>query len=143
MLSLWDKNIEIVLVQGWLLNSPGGWKPVNQVTLFVSGYYVHLSGFFCICRRTSYFLNLLFLFSLESDFYSYYLYLQYTPAIDIWSIGCIFAEVLTGKPLFPGKSIIHQLELITDLLGTPKPETISGVCFTDSWPYICLFEIVV
>ncbi|CAN6561183.1 unnamed protein product [Malus baccata var. baccata] len=52
---------------------------------------------------------------------------KYTPAIDIWSIGCIFAEVLTGKPLFPGKSVIHQLDLITDLLGTPPLETISGV----------------
>ncbi|CAN8321669.1 unnamed protein product [Cochlearia groenlandica] len=52
---------------------------------------------------------------------------KYTPAIDIWSIGCIFAEILTGKPLFPGKSVVHQLELITDLLGTPKSETISGV----------------
>ncbi|KAI4323086.1 hypothetical protein L6164_022721 [Bauhinia variegata] len=52
---------------------------------------------------------------------------KYTPAIDIWSIGCIFAEVLTGKPLFPGKSVVHQLDLITDLLGTPAPETISGV----------------
>ncbi|KAH0934810.1 hypothetical protein HID58_011927 [Brassica napus] len=51
----------------------------------------------------------------------------YTPAIDIWSIGCIFAEVLTWKPLFPGKSVAHQLELITDLLGTLKSETISGV----------------
>ncbi|XVE53009.1 hypothetical protein DITRI_Ditri02bG0170300 [Diplodiscus trichospermus] len=52
---------------------------------------------------------------------------KYTPAIDIWGIGCIFAEVLTGKPLFPGKSVVHQLELITDLLGTPSRETISGV----------------
>ncbi|KAJ4842172.1 Mitogen-activated protein kinase 19 [Turnera subulata] len=52
---------------------------------------------------------------------------KYTPAIDIWSIGCIFAEVLTGKPLFPGKSVVHQLDLITDLLGTPSLETISGV----------------
>ncbi|GAA0156914.1 non-receptor serine/threonine protein kinase [Lithospermum erythrorhizon] len=52
---------------------------------------------------------------------------KYTPAIDIWSIGCIFAEVLTGKPLFPGKSVVHQLELITDLLGTPFAETIAGV----------------
>ncbi|KAL5159680.1 Mitogen-activated protein kinase 19 [Glycine soja] len=52
---------------------------------------------------------------------------KYTPAIDIWSIGCIFAEVLTGKPLFPGKSVVHQLDLITDLLGTPPPETIAGV----------------
>ncbi|KAI9083483.1 hypothetical protein K1719_034425 [Acacia pycnantha] len=52
---------------------------------------------------------------------------KYTPAIDIWSIGCIFAEVLSGKPLFPGKSVVHQLDLITDLLGTPSPETITGV----------------
>ncbi|XVE63281.1 hypothetical protein DITRI_Ditri07aG0007300 [Diplodiscus trichospermus] len=52
---------------------------------------------------------------------------KYTPAIDMWSIGCIFAEVLTGKPLFPGKSVVHQLELITNLLGTPSLETISGV----------------
>ncbi|KAJ7948815.1 Mitogen-activated protein kinase [Quillaja saponaria] len=52
---------------------------------------------------------------------------KYTPAIDIWSIGCIFAEVLTGKPLFPGKSVVHQLDLITDLLGTPSSETIQGV----------------
>ncbi|KFK38826.1 hypothetical protein AALP_AA3G165500 [Arabis alpina] len=52
---------------------------------------------------------------------------KYTPAIDIWSIGCIFAEVLLGKPLFPGKSVSHQLDLITDLLGTPKSETIAGV----------------
>ncbi|KAK4744518.1 hypothetical protein SAY87_010830 [Trapa incisa] len=52
---------------------------------------------------------------------------KYTPAIDIWGVGCIFAEVLNGKPLFPGKSVIHQLDLITDLLGTPSPDTISGV----------------
>ncbi|XP_052177738.1 mitogen-activated protein kinase 19 isoform X2 [Diospyros lotus] len=52
---------------------------------------------------------------------------KYTPAIDIWSIGCIFAEVLIGKPLFPGKSVVHQLDLITDLLGTPSADTISGV----------------
>ncbi|KAG6531161.1 hypothetical protein ZIOFF_004935 [Zingiber officinale] len=53
--------------------------------------------------------------------------LQYTPAIDIWSIGCIFAEVLTGKPLFPGKNVVHQLDLMTDLLGTPSLDTISRV----------------
>uniref|UniRef100_M4CKJ2 mitogen-activated protein kinase n=1 Tax=Brassica campestris TaxID=3711 RepID=M4CKJ2_BRACM len=49
----------------------------------------------------------------------------YTPAIDIWSIGCIFAEVLMGKPLFPGKNVVHQLDLMTDLLGTPSLDTIS------------------
>lgn len=62
------------------------------------------------------------------DFLKVFTFLQYTPAIDIWSIGCIFAEMVTGKPLFPGKNVVHQLELITDLLGTPSPEAISRVC---------------
>ncbi|GAB4845292.1 Mitogen-activated protein kinase 9 [Ancistrocladus abbreviatus] len=52
---------------------------------------------------------------------------KYTPAIDIWSIGCIFAEMLTGKPLFPGKNVVHQLDLMTDLLGTSPPEAISRI----------------
>ncbi|KAL2665854.1 hypothetical protein AAZX31_02G269700 [Glycine max] len=54
-------------------------------------------------------------------------YSRYTPAIDIWSIGCIFAEVLIGKPLFPGKNVVHQLDLMTDLLGTPSLDAISKV----------------
>ncbi|KAA8542809.1 hypothetical protein F0562_023961 [Nyssa sinensis] len=52
---------------------------------------------------------------------------KYTPAIDIWSIGCIFAEMLTGKPLFPGKNVVHQLDLMTDFLGTPPPESIARI----------------
>ncbi|MQL88437.1 hypothetical protein Taro_020993 [Colocasia esculenta] len=52
---------------------------------------------------------------------------QYTPAIDIWSIGCIFSEMLTGKPLFPGKNVVHQLDLMTDLLGTPSAESIARI----------------
>mmetsp|Transcript_15496 Transcript_15496/g.42253 ORF Transcript_15496/g.42253 Transcript_15496/m.42253 type:complete len:491 (+) Transcript_15496:351-1823(+) len=52
---------------------------------------------------------------------------KYTPAIDIWSIGCIFAEILSGRPLFPGKNVVHQLEIITDLLGTPHPDVINKV----------------
>ncbi|TVU33498.1 hypothetical protein EJB05_25321, partial [Eragrostis curvula] len=52
---------------------------------------------------------------------------NYTPAIDIWSIGCIFAEILTGKPLFPGRNVVHQLDLITDLLGTPSFRSISRI----------------
>ncbi|GAV74980.1 Pkinase domain-containing protein [Cephalotus follicularis] len=52
---------------------------------------------------------------------------KYTPAIDIWSIGCIFAEMLTGKPLFPGKNVVHQLDLMTDVLGTPPAESIARI----------------
>ena len=58
----------------------------------------------------------------------------HSPAIDIWSIGCIFAEILLGKPLFPGRNVVHQLELITDLLGTPSSEVIAKV----STPPQCL-----
>ncbi|XP_016495388.1 mitogen-activated protein kinase 9-like isoform X1 [Nicotiana tabacum] len=54
-------------------------------------------------------------------------YSKYTPAVDIWSIGCIFAEMLTKKPLFPGKNVVHQLDLITDLLGSPSTEAISRI----------------
>ncbi|KAK8521392.1 hypothetical protein V6N13_077499 [Hibiscus sabdariffa] len=52
---------------------------------------------------------------------------KYTPAIDIWSIGCIFAEMLIGKPLFPGKNVVHQLDLMTDMLGIPSAESISKI----------------
>ncbi|XVF85354.1 hypothetical protein PTKIN_Ptkin17bG0111100 [Pterospermum kingtungense] len=54
-------------------------------------------------------------------------YSKYTPAVDIWSVGCIFAELLTGKPLFPGKNVVDQLDLVTDLLGTPSDETIARI----------------
>jgi len=58
--------------------------------------------------------------------------MQYTPGIDIWSIGCIFAEMLTGRPLFPGKNVVHQLDIMTDLLGTPPPESIARVSLLKS-----------
>ncbi|XP_042001987.1 mitogen-activated protein kinase homolog MMK2-like [Salvia splendens] len=44
---------------------------------------------------------------------------EYTAAIDIWSVGCIFGETMTRKPLFPGKDYVHQLRLITELIGSP------------------------
>jgi len=47
-------------------------------------------------------------------------------AIDVWSIGCIFAELLNRKVLFPGKNYLHQIELIVDLLGTPSDEEVKG-----------------
>ena len=38
--------------------------------------------------------------------------------VDIWAIGCLYAEMRTGDPLFPGESDIDQLFLITQCLGT-------------------------
>ena len=34
---------------------------------------------------------------------------DYTPAIDVWSVGCVMAELLLGQPLFPGDSGVDQL----------------------------------
>lgn len=50
----------------------------------------------------------------------------YTTAVDVWSIGCIFAEMLTKRPLFPGDSEIDQLFRVFRTLGTPDEETWPG-----------------
>ncbi|KAI9306928.1 MAP kinase [Cunninghamella echinulata] len=52
---------------------------------------------------------------------------SYTKAIDIWSVGCIFAEMLGGKPLFKGRDYVDQLNQILGILGTPDEETLQRV----------------
>ncbi|KAM4638867.1 cyclin-dependent kinase 10 isoform 2-T2 [Amazona ochrocephala] len=43
-----------------------------------------------------------------------------TTSVDMWAAGCILAELLAHKPLLPGTSEIHQIDLIVQLLGTPN-----------------------
>ncbi|KAK6138267.1 hypothetical protein DH2020_028014 [Rehmannia glutinosa] len=52
---------------------------------------------------------------------------KYGPAVDMWSVGCIFAELLNGKPIFPGKDEPEQLNKIFDICGTPSEEIWPGV----------------
>ncbi|CAN6620676.1 cyclin-dependent kinase 1 [Trichomonascus vanleenenianus] len=52
---------------------------------------------------------------------------QYSTGVDMWSIGCIFAEMVTRKPLFPGDSEIDEIFKIFRLLGTPNDDTWPGV----------------
>ncbi|CEG64360.1 Putative CMGC/CDK/CDC2 protein kinase [Rhizopus microsporus] len=52
---------------------------------------------------------------------------HYSTAVDMWSVGCIFAEMLTMQPLFPGDSQIDQLFKIFRALGTPTEEMWPGV----------------
>eukprot|EP00758_Cryptobia_borreli_P012181 Tbor_TRINITY_DN5723_c3_g4::TRINITY_DN5723_c3_g4_i1::g.20538::m.20538/K02206/CDK2; cyclin-dependent kinase 2 len=63
---------------------------------------------------------------------------HYLPAVDIWSIGCIFAELASKRPLFPGDSEIHQLYSIFRILGTPCDNIWDGVIdlpdFNPSFP---------
>ncbi|XP_019093765.1 PREDICTED: mitogen-activated protein kinase 10-like [Camelina sativa] len=47
---------------------------------------------------------------------------DYTAAIDVWSVGCIFMEMMNRKTLFPGKDQVHQLRLHLELIGTPTEE---------------------
>ncbi|MBA0717737.1 hypothetical protein Golax_005521, partial [Gossypium laxum] len=49
---------------------------------------------------------------------------EYTAAIDIWSVGCILGEIMTRQPLFPGKDYVHQLRLITELIGSPDDSSL-------------------
>jgi len=52
---------------------------------------------------------------------------DYTTAIDVWSQGCVGAELLLGQPLFPGDSGVDQLVEIIKVLGTPTREEISSM----------------
>lgn len=47
---------------------------------------------------------------------------QYSTSIDIWSVGCIFAEMAMNNPLFPGDDVDKQIQKIFKILGTPTEE---------------------
>lgn len=44
---------------------------------------------------------------------------DYTAAIDVWSVGCIFMELMDRKPLFPGRDYAHQLSLLMEVIFFP------------------------
>jgi len=51
----------------------------------------------------------------------------YTKGVDMWSIGCILAELLGGRPLLPGDSTTNQIEKILEVTGTPTQEEIESI----------------
>jgi len=61
---------------------------------------------------------------------------NYTKAIDVWSVGCILAELLGGKPFLKGDSPFDQLNQILRVLGTPSEETLAWVGSTRAKEYL-------
>nr|CRX79224.1 hypothetical protein ls5931a1_00039 [Leucosporidium scottii] len=77
---------------------------------------------------------------------------KYDVAVDIWSAGCIFAEMLEGRPLFPGKdrfeegekltlvetanTDVNQFSIITELLGTPPEDVIQTICSENTLRFV-------
>ncbi|EDR08102.1 uncharacterized protein LACBIDRAFT_250005 [Laccaria bicolor S238N-H82] len=61
---------------------------------------------------------------------------EYTRAIDMWSVGCVLAEMLSGRPLFPGRDYHHQLSLILETLGTPSIDDFYAINSSRSREYI-------
>lgn len=53
--------------------------------------------------------------------------------IDVWSIGCIFAEMVTGKALFAGINDNDQLKKIFRIMGTPNPKVYKAVKNLPGW----------
>jgi mitogen-activated protein kinase 7 len=54
-------------------------------------------------------------------------YKHYTKAIDLWSVGCIFGELLGGKALFKGRDYVDQLNQILAVLGSPDDSTMKRI----------------
>jgi len=52
---------------------------------------------------------------------------SYTKGVDLWSVGCILGELLSGKPIFPGSSTMNQLDRIMEVTGRPSPEDTEAI----------------
>ncbi|XP_016422075.1 mitogen-activated protein kinase 14B-like [Sinocyclocheilus rhinocerous] len=63
-------------------------------------------------------------------------WMHYNMTVDIWSVGCIMAELLTGRTLFPGTDHINQLQQIMRLTGTPPDSLISSMPSHEAQNYI-------
>uniref|UniRef100_A0A3B3WUX4 mitogen-activated protein kinase n=1 Tax=Poecilia mexicana TaxID=48701 RepID=A0A3B3WUX4_9TELE len=63
-------------------------------------------------------------------------WMHYTQTVDIWSVGCIMAEMLQGKPLFKGSDHLDQLNQIMKVTGTPSQEFISKLDSEDAKSYL-------
>ena len=57
---------------------------------------------------------------------------QYTGAIDVWSVGCILAELIKRRPLLPAQTEQEQMMMITNLVGKPEAKLIDKIQDADN-----------
>ncbi|CDS36426.1 dual specificity [Echinococcus multilocularis] len=95
-------------------------KPENILVFPDDKAHVKLIDFGSSCRESEQIYNYI-----QSRYYrapEVILGLRYSTLIDMWSLGCVLAELYTGAPLFPGVDEADQLRCITRLLGAPPEE---------------------
>lgn len=63
-------------------------------------------------------------------------WMHYKQTVDIWSVGCIMAEMITGRALFPGDDQIDQITRVLNLCGTPSNETLNKITSEEAILYI-------
>ncbi|ESO06544.1 hypothetical protein HELRODRAFT_106175 [Helobdella robusta] len=63
-------------------------------------------------------------------------WMHYNKNVDVWSVGCIMAELLTGKPLFPGTDHIDQLKKTMALTGTPNATLLAKITSEEAKRFI-------
>lgn len=61
---------------------------------------------------------------------------QYSSKMDMWSVGCILAEMLAGKPLFQGVNAIDQMQRILDVVGTPSDQDLEWISSESTRAYV-------
>lgn len=67
---------------------------------------------------------------------------DYTAAIDVWSVGCIFMELMDRKPLFPGRDHVHQLRLLMEVFCLSKVFTKPSPIFPlNIYFYLCCIPL--
>lgn len=66
---------------------------------------------------------------------------RYGPEVDMWSAGCVLAELATGQILFPGGDHVHHMRLIIQLVGSPPESVVGRICSQTTRQYLSMLPV--